>query len=30
METKFQQWLTSHDPDDELLWKKSFWNTYIF
>lgn len=30
METKFQQWLTSHKPDDDLLWKNNFWNTYTF
>lgn len=30
MQTKFQQWLTDHQPDDDLLWKRSFWNTYTF
>ena len=30
MNTKFQQWLMSHRPDNELLWKDAFWDTYIF
>lgn len=30
MESKFQQWLTNHKPDDDLLWKNNFWTTYQF
>lgn len=30
MNSNFQNWLIDHDPDDNLLWKKSFWNVYVF
>ena len=26
----FQKWLTAHNPKDEMLWKESYWETYIF
>lgn len=28
--SNFQNWLIDHDPDDNLLWKKSFWSVYVF
>lgn len=24
MDTKFQKWLTSHKPDENMLWKDAF------
>jgi len=30
MATNFQKWLTDHNPEDKMLWKRSFWDTYIF
>lgn len=30
IDTKFQKWLMEHQPADNMLWKKAFWNTYVF
>lgn len=30
MDTKFQLWLMEHQPDAKMLWKSSFWDTYVF
>lgn len=30
MDTKFQQWLLDHQPNDNMCWKDSFWHTYCF
>lgn len=29
-DTKFQYWLENHSPKDEMLYKKNFWDTYVF
>lgn len=30
VETQYQRWLLAHDPEDTMIWKKSFWNYNIF
>ncbi|MCM1214063.1 MAG: hypothetical protein NC548_06035 [Lachnospiraceae bacterium] len=30
IDTNYQQWLMTHDPEDKMLWKKSFWNHNVF
>lgn len=30
MKTKLQEWAIVHEPKDEMLWKKSYWDTIIF